>query len=169
MANTKKRHINPASMGTWPNTLCSLCSREEINGNTGQDCREVWGLGVSQEFKPHKTCNRQPGTVHLCPCTAQDCAEWGCSPHCVFTGTPLGAQDLPAGRFKLFAATAAPIVMQEPKLDWDLPGASQHCCTKPAEDLAVKVLIISLPGQTAAKRIAPLPCWGKKEQNKVQL
>lgn len=87
----------------------------------------------------------------------------------VFTGTPLGAQDLPAGRFKLFAATAAPIVMQEPKLDWDLPGASQHCCTKPAEDLAVKVLIISLPGQTAAKRIAPLPCWGKKEQNKVQL
>lgn len=128
------------------------------------------GLGISQEFKPHRMCDRQPCTVHLCSCTPQDCEGRGCRPTlCVSTVTPLGAQDLPAGRFKLFAATAAPIVIQHPKLDGDLAGASQHHCIKPVEDVAVKVLIISLPGKTAAKRIAPLPCWGKREQNQVQL
>lgn len=83
MANAKKRHINPASLGTWPNTLQPLLvggNKWGINGNTGQACREVQGLGISQEFKPHGMCNRQPCTVHLCSCTPQDCEERGCSP-----------------------------------------------------------------------------------------
>lgn len=126
------------------------------------------GLGISQEFKPQRTCNT---TLHCAPLLlhCRTVQKEDVAPHCVFTGTPLSAQDLPAGRCKLFVATFAPIVIQQPKLDCDLAGASQQHCTKPAEDLAVKVLIISLPGETAAKRIAPLPCWGKREQNQVQL